>query len=162
MEIEFYATLQGLKKCSRKENKRKAEKLYQPFAHTSKERLISLVRGCKAFNNNVFLELIQDVCDSCFICLSFWKPPLQPIGGLTLGNRINDTVYLDLKGCGHNQYWILHLIDTSTRYSAVRLIKTKRSEKIIRNIFLMWISYFGHPKYFLNDNGGEFNNERYW
>ena len=26
----------------------------------------------------------------------------------------------------------------------------------------MWISYFGPPKHFLSDNGGEFNNGGYW
>ena len=47
-------------------------------------------------------------------------------------------------------------------YFAARLIKTKRSEEIICNIFLMWISYFGTPKRFLCENGGEeFNNEGY-
>lgn len=88
-------------------------------------------------------------------------PPPRPVVGLALGNRFNDTVCLDLKEYQHNQCWILHLIDTSTRYSAARLIKTKKSEEIIRNIFLMWISYFGAPKRFLSDNGGEFNNEGY-
>ena len=46
----------------------------------------------------------------------------------TLGNPVpSHTVCLDLKEHGHNQYWIIHLIDTSTRYSAARMIK--RSEK---------------------------------
>ena len=68
----------------------------------------------------------KEGCDSCSVCLRFRKP-LRPVVGLTLGNRFNDTVCLDLKEHGHNQYWILHLIDTFTRYSAHRLIKTKRS-----------------------------------
>ena len=56
-------------------------------------------------------------------------------------------------------HWILHLIHTSTRYCTAWLIKTKRSEEIICIIFLIWI---WPPKYFLSDNGGEFNNEVYW
>ena len=71
---------------------------------------------------------------------------------MTLGSKFNDTVCLDLKEHGHNQFWILHLIDTSTRYSAVWLIKTQKSEEIICNMFLMWISYFGASKWFSSDN----------
>ena len=100
------------------ELKRKAEKLHWQFAHASKEKLISLVRGSKTFNNKEFLDLIQDVCDSCSVYLRLRKPPLQLVVGLTLGNRFNDTVCLDLKEHGHNQFWILHLIDTCTKYSA--------------------------------------------
>ena len=99
------------------------------------------------------------------VCLRCRKPLLWPVVGLTLGNRFNEIVYLDLMEHRHNHYWILHLIDTSTRYSAARLIKSKRSKEIIHNIFLMWISYFGCPKRFFSDNGGEFNNEwktEYW
>ena len=71
-------------------------------------------------------------------------------------------LYLDLKEHGHNPDWILHLIDISTRYSAAKHTKTKRSEEIICNIFFMGISYFELPKHFLSDNGEEFNNEGYW
>ena len=131
---------------------RRAEKFHRQSAHASKEKMISLIRGCKAFNDKEFLDLIQDVCDSYSVCLRFKRPPLWLIEGLTFRNRFNDTVYLDLKEHGHDQFWILHLIDTSTRYSAARLIKTKRSEEIICNIFLMWISYFGPPKCVLSDN----------
>ena len=53
---------------------KKALKLHEQFACASKEKLISLVRGSKAFNK--FLDLIWDVCDSCFVCLRFRKPPL--------------------------------------------------------------------------------------
>lgn len=106
---------------------RKAEKLHRQFAHASKEKLIALVKGSKAFHDKEFLNQIKDVCDSCSVCQRFRRPPPRPIVGLSLGNRFNDTVCLDLKEYQHNQCWILHLIDTSTRYSAARLIKTKKS-----------------------------------
>ena len=54
-----------------------------------------------------------------------------------------------------------HLIDTSTKYSGARMIKIKRREEIVCNIFLMWISYFGPPKCFLSDNGRELYFEGY-
>merc|ERR1712215_103609 len=68
---------------------------------------------------------------------------------------------MDLKEYVHNKYWILHLIDSATRYSVATLITTKHQDEILRNIYLMWISYFGYPKKFLSDNGGEFSNERF-
>ena len=47
------------------EKRSKAEKLYRQFANASKEKLISLVRGNKTFNDKEFPDLIQKVCDSC-------------------------------------------------------------------------------------------------
>ena len=41
-----------------------------------KKKLISLVTGSKAFDDKEFLDLIQDVCDSCSVCLRFRKLPL--------------------------------------------------------------------------------------
>ena len=83
--------------------------------------------------------------NSCLVCLRF-RLPLQPVEGLAVGNRFNDSVYLDLKEQGYNQYWTL--TDTLKRYSAARLIKTKKSKEIIQNILLMWTSYFGAPNGF--------------
>ena len=141
------------------EKRRKTEKIHWKFAHVSKEKLISLVRGSKALNDKEFLNLIQDVCDSCSVYLRFRKPPLWPL--LTLQNRFIDTECQDLKEHWHNQYWSLHLIKVSTRYSAARLIKTK-SEELICNIFLMWIPYFGPQSRFLSGKEEELNNEGYW
>ena len=39
------------------------------------------------------------------------------------------------------------------------VIKTKRKEEIIKQVFRIWMSIFGPPKKFLVDNSGEFNNE---
>ena len=41
------------------------------------------------------------------------------------------------------------------------LIRTKHPDEIIRRVYLLWIAYFGSPKKFLSDNGGEFSNETY-
>ena len=77
---------EALKECLIVEKRRKTEKLHRHFAHASKERLISLVRGSKAFNDKEFLDLIWDVCDSCSVCLRSRKLPLQPVVGF------NDTM----------------------------------------------------------------------
>ena len=94
----------------------------------------------EVFPDKKFLDLIK-VCDSCSVCLRF-RRPLQPVVRFALGSRINVTVCLNLKEHGYNQYWVLHLIGTSIRYSVARLIKTPKSEEIICYIFLMGISYF--------------------
>ena len=149
LEVERLANVmlycEALKMLERGEKK----DLHWQFAHESKEKLKCFVKCSKVFNDKEFLNLIWDVCDSFSVCLRCRKPLLRPVVALTLGNRFNEIVYLDLKEHGHNHCWILHLIDTSTRYSAARLIKSKRSKEIIHNIFLMWISYFGCPKRFL-------------
>ena len=61
----------------------------------------------------------------------------------------------------NKHFWLLHLVDRATRYSASCPIRTKRKQVIIEKIFIMWISIFGTAKKFMVDNGGEFDNEDY-
>lgn len=150
-----------LHQCSTAEKKKKAIKLHRQFAHASKEKLVGLVRSSKAFSDKEFLQLIHEVCDECQVCLKFRKPPIRPVVGMPLGRRFNDTVCLDLAEYEHHKSWVLHLIDSTTRYSQAKLITSKKKEVIIENIYLMWISYFGSPVRFLSDNGGEFSNDHY-
>ena len=44
-----------------------------------KERLISWVKDCRLFHDKEFLDLSKDVCDSCSVCLRFWRPSLSPV-----------------------------------------------------------------------------------
>ena len=41
------------------------------------------------------------------------------------------------------------------------VIKSKRKEVILRELFKMRITIFGYPKKFLMDNGGEFHNDEF-
>ena len=86
---------------------------------------------------------------------------MRPIVGMPLADKFNQVVCMDLKEHIHNESWILHMIDSATRYSVACLIKTKHQDEIVRNIYLMWIAYFGAPRKFLSDNGGEFSNDKY-
>ena len=63
---------------------------------------------------------------------------------------------MDLKEI--NGFKILHLIDHATCYSAVTIVKLKQKEEIVKAIFKIWITLFGHPNEILSDNGGELNN----
>ena len=106
---------------------------------------------CLRWNLKVFVKSVE----------KYKKASLRPVVGLPLANIFNHVVCMDLKEYVHNKTWILHIIDSSTRYSAARLIHTKKDEEIVKNIYLMWIAYFGSPVKFLADNGGEFANEKY-
>ena len=150
----------ALDKCSKSQKLKKAMKLHRQFAHASREKLIELIKKSK-FNDEEFLAAIDEVCRTCEICQKFKRPPLRPVVSMPLGKHFNDTVTLDLKEHVHNESWVLHLIDCFSRYSAARIIKSKKQEVIIKNIYMMWISYFGPPNRFMSDNGGEFNNSAY-
>ena len=123
--------------------------------------LKKLAKESKNFNDTDFLKAIDDACDNCEVCEQFKRPPLRPVVGLRLADNFNETVCMDLKEHVHGQSWILHLIDAATRYSTASLIYSKRQEEVVKKIFNIWISYFGAPKMFLSDNGGEFANETF-
>ena len=53
------------------------------------------------------------------------------------------------------------MIDHVTRYSAAAVIRPKKKDVIIDNVFKHWVTLFGCPKKIIADNGGEFNNEPY-
>ena len=80
--------------------------------------------------------------------------------GLPLASQFNHTVAMDLKSHA-NGVWILHLIDTFTKYSADCVVKSKDKDVIVEAIFKIRISYFGRPKRFYADNCGEFNSDVY-
>ena len=65
---------------------------------------------------------------------------------------------MDLKEIEKGKLWILHLVDSATRYTAATLINTKKKEVVVKKIFQIWMSYFGSPEKFHNDCGGEFEN----
>ena len=67
-----------------------------------------------------------------------------------------------LKGVRAREAGILHVIDHATRFSDAAVIRSKRKEVIINQLFRIWISMFGTPGKFLSDNGGEFANQEFF
>ena len=164
VDSKFYNIIlhtEGLKGLTRSEKMKKAVKLHQQFAHCSKERLLKLVKNSKDYDDKEFLEVLEECYENCEFCQLSKRAPLKPIVALPLSDRFNQVVCMDLKEYKHNEIWILHLIDSATRYSAACLITTKHQDEVLRNIYLMWISYFGCPQTFLSDNGGEFSNDQF-
>ena len=156
--VNFVLYTNSLVNLSRGEKKKKALKLHKQFSHATKERLLQLVKasGC---SDAEFKKCVEEICDECDICQKYKKPRLRPVVSLPLANRFNQCVSMDLKEFQHNKVWILHLIDAATRYSGGCLICTKKKEEVVSRIFKIWIGYFGCPKKFFSDNGGEFANE---
>ena len=143
------------------EKMKKARKLHRQFAHASKEKLCKLARNSKDYNDKKFLNIIEKCCDSCEVCMKLRRAPLRPVVGLPLSDTFNDVVCMDLKEHIHNKSWILHMIDSATKYSAACLISSKHQDVIVHCIYVNWICHFGSPRKFLTDNGGEFSNERF-
>ena len=86
---------------------------------------------------------------------------MRTVVGLPLGTDFNQVMCIDLKEVEHKKTWFLPLIDSVTRYSQACLVHTKHQDEIIRQIYRIWISYFGCPKKFLSDNAGEFANKSF-
>ena len=118
-------------------------KLHRQFSHAAKESLCKLVKESKDFSDKVFLDLIEECCDSCEICQKFVCPPLPPVVGSTLANNFNHVIYMNLKEHIRNESWILNLTDAATRYSAACLISTKHQDEIMSQIlnvdWIFWV-----------------------
>ena len=147
-----------LQHMSISEKRMKADKLHRQLNHASKEKLKTLVKNSKDFNDPDFLRLIDECVDKCKLCFSHKRVPPRPVVTLPLADRFNQVVCMDLKEYIHNKSWILHLIDAATRYSCACIVYSKNPDEIVSKIFLMWVAYFGCPMKFLSDNGGEFSN----
>ena len=143
---------------STSEKMAKAKKLHRQFSHPSKGKLRKLLINSKC-DDKEFLQCVEKCCDECQLCQQYKKAPLRPAVGLPLADDFNQVVCMDLKEYVHNVKWILHLLDSATRYSAACTIESKHKNVIVKNIFRLWIAYFGTPLKFLSDNCGEFGND---
>ena len=65
---------EALQYMSNDKKMKKAIKLHKQFAHASKEKLCNLVRNSKAYNDKMFLNMIEKCCDSCEICMKLRRP----------------------------------------------------------------------------------------
>lgn len=146
-----------LKDLSREEKSKKAQKLHTQFGHARSDQLLQITK-----DNNIcddeFKKCIVEVCTKCEFCQKYKPAPLKPAVGLPRANEFNQVVAMDLKDYKTNKIWILHVIDLATRFSAARLVTSKKAPEIARKVMEMWIAVFGRPRKFMADNGGEFSN----
>lgn len=138
-----------------------ATKLHKQFGHPRAEALKSLLRAAGKSDNVLFKE-IDKLSESCVTCLRYKVPEPRPIVCLPLATEFNDTVSMDLKVYDFAKgIYFQHMIDTHTRFSSAKVIRSKSKETLIEAIFTHWISILGRPRRFMSDNGGEYNNANF-
>ena len=86
------------------------------------------------------------------------RVPPRPVVSIPIGQKFLDVVAMDLKHIRNNT-WVLHLIDSYTRFSGGAIINNKQPETIIKGILECWVKFLGVPRKILTDNGGEFVNQ---
>ena len=150
--------LETLAESTKAEKAKKAQKLHRQFAHASKERLLQLLRNDGCYNKD-FLQEVENCCDSCQFRQKYRKQKSNPIVGFPKADKFNQVVSMDLKEVQKGKLWILHLVDDATNYTAVAIIKDKKKNIVVDRIFKIWLAYFGAPKTFHSDCGGEFAND---
>ena len=156
--VNVFFHIKNLLSLSNEEKKKKAIKLHRQLCHAAKDRLVRLLKdsGCE---DKGFLKIVVDCCENFEFCLKFKKPFSRPVVGFPVSDKFNEYVSMDLKEIKKGKLWILHLIDAATRYTAACLINRKKKELVVCRIFQIWVAYFGAPKKFHSDCGGEFAND---
>ena len=150
-----------LSTLDKNEKMKKALKLHRTFGHATEDNLNRLIKNSK-LKDKEFSECIKTVCENCDTCAKYGGTPIKPAVSLPLASKFNELVCLDLKevtSLAKGKMWILHAIDALSKYSAARIVKTKKPEEIVSKMFEMWVGYFGNPKKIMTDNGGEFGND---
>ena len=150
--------ISDLNKISKNDKTKIINKLHRQFSHPSSEKMNRFVKNA-GVTDREFLDILSECPCKCEICIKYKKTEPRPVVGLPLATRFNETVVMDIKEIKGNK--VLHLVDYATRYSVAAKLKSKESLEIIATVFKYWISYFGAPKMFLTDNGGEFDNENF-
>ena len=136
---------------SNDEKQKIAIKLHRQFSHLSSDKLITLLKDAN-INDKQLFNMVKTINSNCKLCQNYKKPKPKLVVSFPLAKNFNETVALDLKAWKSNpKVWFLHIIGHLTRFSASFVIKTKRNEEIIKQVFRTWVSIFGSPKKFLVD-----------
>ena len=140
------------------DSKKTANHLHRYFAHGSTTKIGEWIKTTKIPNVTEVikeLEICEKSCDWCMKYKSREKPHRKV--AIPSGNTFNDVVAVDLKKLD-NGIWIVHYIDTVTRFTVAAPLKTKTGKEIMTKTFNHWISIFGRMNTLMSDNGGEFVN----
>ena len=149
----FFVNPDDSEKCARH--------LHRYFAHSPVEKISKFVSQSNLPNKKEICQHLGEVEKSCDFCLKHKsrETPHRKIG-MPLGCCFNDVVAMDLKKLSSSD-WIVHFVDTVTRFSVACPVKDKSAEEILTKTFISWISVFGRPNCFISDNGGEFVNQQF-
>lgn len=136
-------------------------KIHKQYCHPTAESLKSLIKTAGKYTPQIGSE-IDKVTNSCEICVRYKQPGRKPIVCMPLAKDFNDTVAMDLKVYDKNKgIYLQHQIDHRTRFSTVKVIRSKDKEEVVSSVFTHWINIFGPPKKFMTDNGGEYVNSSF-
>lgn len=136
-------------------------KIHKQYCHPSADALKSLIRTAGKLTPEIGSE-IDKVTKSCEICVRYKQPPRKPVVCMPLAKDFNETVAMDLKVFDQNKgIYLQHQIDHRTRFSTVKVIRSKDKETVVSSVFTHWINIFGPPKKFMTDNGGEYVNSSF-
>ena len=141
--------------------KKNANHLHRYFAHASSKKIKEMVKDSSLPQKTEICDHLDKIEKSCEQCLQRKSKqiPHRKVA-LPSGTRFNDRVAMDLKQLDSGE-WILHVIDTVTRFCMACKVDDKGAEEILTKLFRIWITVFGRPTEFLSDNGGEFANQEF-
>ena len=143
------------------DSKKTALHLHRYYAHSSSHKLKKFIDTLDLINKKGIIDELQHLDKSCDFCLKY-KSKEKPHRKVAIpqGSVFNELVAMDLKmlTCG---LWILHIIDTVTRFSIATPVNNKTADEILTKVFMKWIAIFGRPLEFMTDNGGEFVNDKF-
>ena len=106
-------------------------KIHRQFGHAHEKKLIQLINGSK-INDSELIQCIKQVCKDCEICEKYKPAHLKPIVSLPIATEFNSLICLDLKEItGGKPKYILHMIDSATRYTAAHLIMNKKKKLLL-------------------------------
>ena len=114
--------LSGIFEMKAFELKKTILRLHRQFAHPSKEKLITLMKDAKYWQDS-FEDILSDIYESCDTCKRFQRTPSRPVVAMPMAREFNEKVAMDLKKW--KGMWILHMIDMWSRFSVSVFIKRK-------------------------------------
>ena len=139
-----------------------AKKLHKYFAHGSVSKIQDIVKSSDHPRKSEICQELTRVTQECENCLEHSASKPRRKVALPLSKTFNECLATDLKMLkfkSGESCWVLHIIDTLTRYSVMVPVKSKTGSEITQKFFTNWISIFGRPQRILSDNGGEFIND---
>ena len=144
---------------STNDNKKIAEKLHRVFIHAPTDRIMKLLSksSIDPEKQKEIKKELEKIAKSCETCISVRRPAPKPKVSLPMSDSFNEKVAMDIKVIEGK--FVLHIIDTFTRYSCAAILKNKSAKEVIRVLFRHWIAIFGQPRCLFTDNGSEFVNE---
>ena len=107
------------------ENKSQVIKIHTQFGHASIENLKKLINNAGLLDKGLNV-IIENVVQSCDICVRFKRAMPRPVVGLSKAKDFNETISFYLHEINSRLYY-LQLTDEFTRYSNVVIIKKKSS-----------------------------------